>query len=137
MTAKQYLAQIRDCNMRIKSIGWQIESLEGVLEYQSPIYSDMPKSPTRNIHRLQDLIAAKADLEQEIKDLNSKLAAVFTTIRDMPDPVHSAILSGRYILGKEWHEICQEINVSEGRIYQIHRDALAEIEKTVANYSSL
>jgi len=135
MTAKEYLSQINDCNMRLKSIGWQIESLETALGCTSSAYSDTPKCATRNVHRMEDLIVEKLDLERKMKDLQSTLTAAYTTIREMSDPVHSAILSGRYVMGKEWHELCREIHISESRIFQIHRAALAELEKTVARCS--
>ena len=137
MTAKEYLSQIHSCKMRLKSICWQIESLEAALGCQSPTYNDMPKHTTRNVHRMEDLIAEKLDLEQRMKAIEVKLAEIYTTIREIPNPVHSAILSGRYIIEKEWHDICREIHISESRIFQIHRDALAELEKTVAGYSLL
>ena len=137
MTGKEYLSQIRTINIRLKSMARQVQSLEDALTSVSPVISDMPRSPSPNLQRMESLIAAKVDLEREMDAESAKLADITRTINSLPDSTHSAILTSRYISRMEWREIANELYVSEGRAYQLHRDALAEIEKIIASYSSL
>ena len=135
MTGKEYLSQIKTINIRLKSMARQIQSLEDALTSVSPALSDMPRSPSPNLHRMESLIAAKVDLEREMETESAKLASITRAVNSLPDPTHSAILTSRYISRMEWREISAELHISESWLFQLHRDALAEIEKAVAESS--
>jgi ArpU family phage transcriptional regulator len=135
MTAKEYLAQIKRIKTRLKSQARQLKSLEDALCNVSPNLSGMPRPATPNIHKMEDLIAAKVDLENEMADESAVLAKITITINSLSDPIHSTILTSRYISGMQWSEIAREMFMSERRVYQFHRKALAEIEKIAVNCS--
>jgi len=135
MTAKEYLKQIRIINMQLKSMRRQVQSLADAATNISPILSDMPKAATADIHRMENLIVTKVDLENEAAAKSDKLAEITRKINSLPDPMHVAIITSRYICNMEWRDIACEMHISEGRIFQLHRDALAELEKSIAGYS--
>ena len=134
MTAKEYLAQILACKMRLKTIGWELESLKSVLDCRTTNY-EAPKVSLSNVNHTEGLIVTKLDLEQEMNDFEVRLTGIYTTIREMPNPIHGAIISGRYIVMKDWDDIAGELHLGVSRIFQLHRDALAELEKIIVNYS--
>jgi len=137
MTAKEYLKQINTINLRLKSMKQQVQSLWDAATNISPVLSDTPRSASSNPHQLEMLIVTKVDLENEIIALSDKLAEIIRAVNSLADPLHVSILTSRYISGMEWRDIACEMHISEGRIFQFHRDALAELEKTIANYSEL
>jgi hypothetical protein len=128
MNAKDYLSQISSCNMRLKSMARQIESIDDALGCHSPQYSDLPKSPTRCIHRMEGLIAAKIDIEREMASLAATLADVHATINKLTNPVHAAIITGRYICDKTWGHIAAEIHYSVRHTHELHQEALDVLE---------
>jgi len=62
MRAKEYLSQICTFNIRLKSMARQKQSIEEALSNVSHVISDMPRSPSPDIYRMEKLIAAKIDL---------------------------------------------------------------------------
>ena len=56
MTAKQYLKQARYLDERINTKIAQVSSLHDLATKATSTLSDMPGSPTRNTHRMEDII---------------------------------------------------------------------------------
>lgn len=135
MTAKEYLSQIKTINIRLKSMVRQIQSLDDSLTNVTPKISDMPGAATPNVHRMEELIAVKVDLENDIKTDSSKLAEITRTINALPNTIYIAILTNRYFGRMDWREIADELYISQSHLYNLHRDALAEIEKIIVNHS--
>lgn len=128
MTAKEYLLQAKSLKIRIGTMHEQLEYLRSAALYDPPQYSNMPRSSTRNIHKNEDAIIRVMDKEEQIKATQAKLGEVVATIDRIENPVHQAILVKRYISEKLWSEISAEIYISVTRLYELHRDALAEVE---------
>jgi DNA-directed RNA polymerase specialized sigma subunit len=135
MTAKAYLSQIRTIHIRLKSMGRQVQSLNDALTHVTPVISDMPRSASPDVHRFDGLIAAKVDLENEIKTDSAKLAEITRTINTLPNMLHSAIITSRYVSDMGWREIADELHISRSHIYELHREALSEVEKSVVHHS--
>jgi len=133
--AKEYLSQVKTIKLRLRVMTLQLQSLKDALTNISPNYSGMPKAATRNVNRLEDLIAAKMDLENEMAEEVLKLAEVQKTIRSLANPYLQAVLHSRYIEGETWDNIAQSLLVSEARVYQLHRTALCEVGKSIADCS--
>jgi len=135
INAKEYLSQVKTIKLRLLIMSKQLQSLKDALTNISPGYSSMPKAATRNVNRLEDLIAAKMDLENEMTEEGLKLAEVQKTIRSLANPYLQAVLHARYIEGETWDNIAQSLFVSEARVYQLHRTALCEVGKSIADCS--
>ena len=135
MNAKEYLGQINTINMRLGSLKQQVQSLWDAATNITPLLSHTPRAPSSDPHRLEKLIVTKVDLEQEVVILSEKLSEIINTINSLPDQLHISILTSRYISRLEWREIACQLHISEGRIFQIHRDALDSLEKSIAGYS--
>ena len=68
MNAKEYLRQGRFLDTQINSKIQQVESLHGLATKATSTLSDMPGSPTRNTHRMEDIIIKILMLENEINE---------------------------------------------------------------------
>jgi hypothetical protein len=128
MTGKEYLSQIKTIKIGLKYMLRQAQSMQDTLTDISQHLSDMPGSPTRNIHRMEQMIAAKVDLEAKIEAETVKLAGITGTINTVSNPLYAAILTARYVTGMDWRQISGELNLSRSRVFGLHREALADVE---------
>jgi hypothetical protein len=127
MTAKEYLSQIRRIQTRLSAMAEQLVCLKAAAEYVSPQWSDMPKPATRNIHKSEDAIVRVIEWERQMNEQYNRLANINATINAVTDPLLQSILVKRYVGGKMWAEISNELFIGTDRLYQLHRAALAEV----------
>ena len=127
ITAKKYLEQINAVNLRLRSLASQRRSLEDALYNVSPKLTHTPRAPSRDVHRMSGLVAAKLDVENEMETASDKLAEVHKTINRVPDTCCQAVLVARYVDGKRWGDIANEVGFSQSRIYDFHRLGLEHI----------
>ncbi len=128
MTGKEYLAQIKTIKVEIKSLLRRVQSLHDTLTDISNHLSETPGSPTRNVHRMEELMVSKIDLEAQIEAETIRLAGITGTINLIVNPLYAAILTARYVSDMDWRGISAELNLSRSRVFQHHRNALAEVE---------
>jgi hypothetical protein len=132
MTAKQYLSQIRHITLRIGSLTSQLECFRSVAEYSSPQWSDMPKSPNRNIHKNEDAIIRVLEWEDKIKAETDRLAEVNTTISQIENPILQSLLVKRYVENHTWETISRDLIYSLSQTKRLHFTALCEVEKLMS-----
>jgi DNA-directed RNA polymerase specialized sigma subunit len=135
MTAKEYLSQIRRIQTRLSAMADQLECLKASAEYISPQFSDMPRPATRNVHKNEDAIVRVIEWQEKMNDEYHRLADINAAINAVADPLLQSLLVKRYVKGDTWGAISRELFVGSSRVYQLHRDALAEIEKIIATDS--
>ena len=89
MNAKEYLRQARYLDTQINTKLQQVESLHGLATKATSTLSDMPGSPTRNTHRMEDIIIKILMLENEINedidalvDLKNEILGVIKAVED-------------------------------------------------------
>jgi len=131
ITAKEYLSQIHSINTRLKSLVSQRQSIMDSLYNISPKLSHTPKAASPDIHRMDGLIAAKLDIESEMEAASLKLAGIHKTISAITGAELGAVLTYRYIDHMPWPDVAKELFLSESRVYQLHREALAAIESII------
>jgi len=131
INAKDYLTQIRAIHIRLKSLARQRQSLEDALYNISPVLSHTPHSASPDVHRMDGLIAAKLDIETEMEAESRRLAEIHKTIAAVQGRFLGAVLTARYVEQIQWPDIARELYISESRAYQLHREALAEVEKAL------
>lgn len=129
MTAKDFLEQVRYVDRAIDSKLEQVERLRNESTKATSLVSDMPRSSSPNLQRLEDTIIKIIDLEHEInRDIDwlvdlKKAARV--SINAMTNPDERLILELRYLCHKTWPEIAEEMGFSESNVYRLHGLALA------------
>lgn len=131
MTAKQFLKQARYLDERINTKIGQVSSLHDLATKATATLSDMPGSPTRNTHRMEDIIIKILMLENEINndidhlvDLKESILAVINAVDDEECRL---LLEKRYLNLESWEDIAAEMCTGIDNIYRLHNKALKKI----------
>jgi len=128
MTAKEYLSQVGKIQNRIKCLSEQVQFMRDAAECVSSVISDMPRSPNRNISRMENSVIRIVDLEDRLQAEFDLLAEINQTISSLPDPAEQGVLIKRYLNHLRWDEIASDLDVSNRRALQIHQSALDSVD---------
>ena len=131
--ARQQLQQIHRIDTQLKHKESQLQELELQLTQAGGIQYDrervqaspMPDRLSNDIIRLVEL---KEQVIKERVEYLQKKERVVNEIHSLEDPREMDILVKRYIEGKTWDRIADEMNYSIRRVHQLHRQALENIE---------
>lgn len=131
MEAKEYLERLLFLDKEISSKIATIQSLKSLAEKCTATLSDMPKS--QGVKSKEDIIIKKIILEQEM-DLNvnqliDHKKEAMKRIEGLNQPIYKILLWERYINGKSWVRIAQNLNYSNMQIHRLHSSALKEFQK--------
>ena len=131
MEAKEYLERLLFLDKEISSKIATIQSLKSLAEKCTATLSDMPKG--QSMKTKEDIIIKKVMLEQEM-DLNvnqlfDHKKVAMRKIEGMDEPIYKILLWERYINGKSWVRIAQNLNYSNMQIHRLHSSALKEFQK--------
>ena len=136
MTAMEYLSQAYRLDQRINSKLEQVLSLRDLTTKATATMSDMPGSGSRNVYKMQDIIAKIIDLENEINadidqlvDLKREMV---TAIKSVTDPECQTLLELRFLCFKTWEQIAVEMGYSIQHIYRLRDKALKLISPPAA-----
>ena len=128
MNAKEFLEQVRYVDRAIDSKLEQVERLRSESTKATSLVSDMPRSSSPNLQRLEDTIVKIIDLEHEINRDIDRLVdlknAARVSINAMTSPEERLVLELRYLCYKTWPEIAEAMGVSESTVYRTHGLAL-------------
>lgn len=94
--------------------------------------SDMPGSPNRNIHKMENAIIKIVDLEDEINsDINELIslkADITHMIKRVTNRQERTILEKRYLCFDTWEQISVDMGYSIQHTFRLHDKALREID---------
>ena len=131
MTVKQYLRQARYLDERINTKITQVSSLHDLATKATATLTDMPGSPTRNTHRMEDIIIKILMLENEINadidDLVDLKEQILDVIKGVDDEECRLLLEKRYLNYEAWEDIAVEMCMGIDNIYKLHSKALKKI----------
>ena len=132
MTAKEYLNQARHIDLRIDSKLETIARLGELSMKATSTLTDMPGSPSRDIHKREKILVKIIDLENEVNDDIDKLVdlkrEIMTVINSVDDEDCQVLLEKRYICLQEWQEIADDMAVDLRTVYRIHGKALNKVD---------
>lgn len=133
LSAKDYLSQAYRIDQRTNSKIEQVQSLRDLAEKASATLSDVPPSKgTRNVHRMEDVIAKMVDLESEINADLTRLInlkhEIVTVINCVESPELQTLLELRYLCFKTWEQIAVALHFDLRWVHRLHNRALNEIE---------
>lgn len=133
MTAKEYLSQAYKIDNDINSKLEQVALLRDLATKATTTISDMPGSPNRNIHKMENAIVKIVDLEDEINsDINelvSLKANITHMIKRVTNRQERTILEKRYLCFDTWEQISVDMNYSIQHTFRLHDKALREIDE--------
>lgn len=134
MTAKEYLSRYREAIIKADGIRDSISELRARQEQVgSPAYSDLPKAPSDG--DLADYIARLDARERKLTEQLNLCARIREEIEHTLDvldkdfPTEAAMLRKRYIAGKTWETIADEMGYMERNIYVLHGKALLHVSE--------
>lgn len=131
MITKQYLNQARYLDERINTKIDQVKSLHDLATKATSTLSDMPGSPTRNTHRMEDIIIKILMLENVINDDIDCLVDLRNEINDAINSVEDEecrlLLEKRYIGMEKWEDIALELSMGMDNVFRLHKKALGKI----------
>ena len=133
MTAKEFLQKAYRIDQRINAKLEQVASLRELATKVSTALSGAPLSGTRNVHKMEDIIAKMVDLETEINrdidalvDLKHEIVSV---IKQIENPEYQTLLELRYLCFKVWEQIAVDLKYSIQNVYKIHDRALISVSE--------
>lgn len=126
--AKNYLMRAYRVDQRIENKLEQIQQLNDLATKATVTYTDMPGSPNRNIHRLEDVIVKIIDIKTEIHadmlELVDLKKGIMDSIKQVEDPELQLILELRYMSYMGWEKIAGELGYDIVNVFKLHRKAL-------------
>ena len=133
MTAKEYLSQAWNIDRRINDKVAHVSQLRDMAMNVSAVISDMPRSPSPNNQRMENIIARLTDTEEEINADIDRLVSlkleIMNTIWQVADENAQMVLERRCHSFKPWEDIAADMSVSIRWVHKIHVKALDDIEK--------
>ena len=131
MTAKEYLSQAYRIDQRINAKLEQVMALRELATKATSTLSDMPRSDSPNVCRMEDIILKIVDSENEINaeinrliDLKREMRVVIGAV-DQPE--HQTLLELRYLCFKTWEQIAVIMAYSIQHTYRMHDQALRAV----------
>lgn len=134
MDAKEYLSQVHKLNQRIDSRLEQLERLKSLAMRVSTNITQQRVSGGNGVESPMEKALTKIiDLENEInKEIDQFIGLkqeIMGTIRKVEDVNCQLVLEKRYVSGKQWEDISNELGYSISGVFRIHGQALKEIGK--------
>lgn len=127
-----YLEQAYRIDQRINCKIEQVSSLHSLATKANSTLTDMPGSPNRNIHRMEDIIVKIVDLENEINDDIDKLvdlkAEITKVIKQVDDLELQSLLEQRYLNFRTWEQIAVDMGYNVRHLYRMHDQALKKVQ---------
>ena len=130
--ARTYLEQAYRIDQRINSKIEQVASLHKLATKANSTLTDMPGSPNRNIHRMEDIILKIVDLENEINqdidmlvDLKTEIMQVIKKVDDLE---LQTLLEQRYLNFRTWEQIAVDMGYNVRHLYRMHDKALKAVQ---------
>lgn len=135
--AKEFLGRVGRIERRLKWKKSQLESLRDLASGCSAQISDMPRSDSPNLQRLETLVCKIADLDAAIKQDEAALAdakiELALLICRVPNENQQLVLTERYMHGKSWSAIMDTLALSRSWLFEIHEDALCMVESLLVS----
>lgn len=138
MTAKEFLRSLRKMTLEIEALREEIillrQEAEGI---KAMTLSDMPKGGQPK--DAAEIIAEVADLQrtryERTLERMEKREQAMVVITRMEDGEQRAVLVMRYVLGKSWDDIVDEMHYSFATVFRLHGAALQSFEQHMQDES--
>lgn len=132
MTAKEYLNQFQRMQERIREMNLSIQRIEDQLDVKGMSYDGMPGGGT-GADRTAELVSKMCDIKMQREVVKQSAQLLCVEIENVIDKVRdhdeSRLLYDRYVLGKEFETIAEDLHVSYRQVTRIHGSALLSVGK--------
>lgn len=125
--AKAYLEHVRDLVLRIQTLQEKIERQRAVMELSAAQYREA-SSPNavgdameNGVIELQTLIC---EFCAELSEYVAEQRAAHAALSHLPRPEYAAALTGYYVHGKSWEQVCVDTGYSWDGMMSLRRRAI-------------
>ncbi|MBQ1294661.1 MAG: hypothetical protein IIY21_11520 [Clostridiales bacterium] len=140
MTAKEYLQRIRSERLEIQQFEERIEEqryslLPSGIRYDVDKVQTSPDDPMMRVYAEIDKLERK--IKEHLERLTTRYNIAMSNILLLDKSEHRQVLA-LYYLGQErltWAMVAEKMAYSEQHIYELHNDAIAELERIWNNQS--
>lgn len=138
MNAKEYLSQAIWLDQMIDSKLEQLATLKSLSMKVTTSFTQ-EKISGGNIEksRMENTIVKVIDLEHEINEDIDRFVDLKRDIQDtinkMENINYQLLLEMRYLSGKNWEEIAEQLNYNNRTVFKVHGRALKQFERIRAN----
>jgi DNA-directed RNA polymerase specialized sigma subunit len=134
MNAKEYLSQALWLDQMILSKLEQLETLKSLsMKVTSSFAEEKVSGGNVEKSKMESTIVKVIDLEGEINADFVRLIELKKEIQDtinrMEDINYQLLLEMRYLNGKNWEEIAQELKYNNRTVFKVHGKALKQFER--------
>lgn len=137
MTAKEFLTRPKRMKARLDRKLEKLEELKAVAERCT--IQLQHTSGGGNKRSLEDTILrineAKAEIDEETEAYVELENEIDRLLDNLQTAEAETILKKRYLQGKSWEEISDEMSISEPHIFRLHRKAIQELEEILKDDS--
>lgn len=138
MNAKEYLSQAIWLDQMIDSKLEQLETLKSLsMKVTSSFTQEKISGGNIETSRMENTIVKVIDLENEINKDIDRFVDLKKDIQDninkMEDINYQLVLEMRYLSGKNWEEIAEQLNYNNRTVFKVHGRALKQIERIRAD----
>ena len=129
--AREFLGRARELRREIENKQRRIQTLRDMATSTTGKMSDMPRSDSPNLQRMETVLLKAADLEMEVAGDMARLdeikQEITAAIGELTDYREQEVLYYRYVECKPWAAIATECGYHRRTIMKRHEDGIAHV----------
>ena len=133
MTAKEYLSQIKNLELKINSYLSEIERLQALATKTTGIIKNDRVQASVEQQKMENAVVKLVDYKLEVSDDMERCVAlkekISGEINDVENPTYRYILTERYVRGESFERIAVGLNYSYRHTTRYHGAALSAFGK--------
>ena len=137
-TAQEFLGRALTLQREIENKKRRIQTLRDMATSTTGTMSDMPRSDSPNLQRMETVLCKAADLEFEVDVDKARLdllkADITEVLSDLEDFREQQVLYARYVAGMEWNSIATECGCARATAIRHHHSGLSHIAERKKNH---
>ena len=136
--AQEFLGRALTLQREIENKKRRIQTLRDMATSTTGTMSDMPRSDSPNLQRMETVLCKAADLEFEVDVDKARLdllkADITEVLSDLEDFREQQVLYARYVAGMEWNSIATECGCARATAIRHHHSGLSHIAEIMKNH---
>ncbi len=128
---RQFLKRARVLEREIARKKCRMQTLRDMATSTTAAISDMPRSDSPNLQRMETILCKAADLESEIEKDRMRLdvikAEITEAISGLEDFREQQVLYDRYVGDKAWSDIAAECGYARVTVLRYHQSGVAHL----------
>ena len=129
--AREFLGRARALRREIENKQRRIQTLRDMATSTTGTMSDMPRSDSPNLQRMETVLLKAADLEMEVAGDMARLdeikQEITAAIGELDDYREQEVLFYRYVNCLSWARVLIECGYSERSVFRFHDSAIEKL----------